>query len=508
MYEAAAAWLMTSLNAHALEVSLVQVANNLPMFVLAMPAGALADIVDKRRFLILAEVSIAIFSTLFAIMVWRGIVTPVTLLLFVFLIGVGGALTAPAWQSIVPQLVPERELAAAIAANSVGINISRAIGPALGGVITLLFGIIAPFALNAGSNLGVIGALMWWRGAQKPARRLPAERFVSAIRTGFRYSRHNAYLRATLLRAVGFFLFASCYWALLPLIVRNQLAGGPELYGIILGTIGVGAVLGAFAMPRLTAKLGANRVEVFGCIGTAIALGLFGIAKTTAVASVASVVAGASWIAALSTLNISAQVALPAWVRGRGLAMYVAVFFGTMTLGSALWGQVASIVGLPAAHAIAAVGALIAVPFTYRWKLLSGAGVDLTPSLSWPAPIVTKEIEADDGPVLVTVEYRLASKQHRRQLLVELERLRHERLRDGAYAWGLFEDTAQAGRFLETFLVDSWLEHLRQHDRVTNADRMLQERVHQLLAESPKVTHLINAEPDGKSSVSGPCSDC
>jgi MFS family permease len=497
MYSASSSWLMTSLDAKPLTVSLVQAANALPMFLFAVPAGALADIIDKRRFIIVLEILITIVSAIFAALVSADLVSPATLLLFTFLISLFGALEAPAWQSIVPQLVSKQDLAPAIAANSVGINISRAIGPAIGGVIIIGFGIAAPFWLNAISNLGVIGVLLWWRSPQKHMDNMPAERFTSAIRTGFRYARHNRSLRATLARAVGFFLFASAYWALLPLVARNQIAGGPELYGALLGAIGVGAVGGAFVLPWLKAKIGANMLVAAGEVGTAVALALFGLAREPILALSASFIAGASWIAVLASLNVAAQFALPDWVRGRGLAMYVTVFFGTLTIGSVLWGQVAGMLGLPLAHFIAAGGALLAIPVTWHWKLHTGRGPDLTPSMHWPMPIVTKEVEDDRGPVLVTVEY-LINPKDREAFLAALERLAHERRRDGAYSWGVFEDTAEEGRFLETFLVESWLEHLRQHKRVTKADRVLQEHVLGFVRGKPKVTHLIAAEPPRK----------
>ena len=391
--------------------------------------------------------------------------------------------------------MPRPDLAAAVAANSVGINISRAVGPALGGAVIAGLGIAAPFWLNAVSNLGIIGALMWWRSPQKAARALPAERFGGAIRAGFRHARHNPHLRATLMRGVGFFLFASAYWALLPLVARHQIAGGPELYGTLLGVIGAGAVVGAFALPVLKDRLGPDRLVAAGSLGTVVTLVLFGLAREPIAALAASFIAGLSWIAVLSSLNVSAQVALPDWVRGRGLAMFVTVFFGAMTLGSAAWGQVAGIVGLPAAHFIAAAGALVAIPLTWRWKLQTAAGIDLTPSMHWPAPITVRDVEPDRGPVLVTVEYRIDPR-HRDAFLTALERLAQERRRDGAYAWGVFEDAAEEGRFLETFLVDSWLEHLRQHERVTHADRVLEEAVDRFhLDGEPKTTHLIAAEP-------------
>jgi MFS family permease len=493
MYNAASGWLMTTLNADPLVVSLVQVATSLPMFLFALPAGALADIIDKRRFLVAAESAITLVSGIIAALVWLSLVTPGILLLFTFLLGVGAALTAPAWQSIVPQLVPKQDLAPAVAANSVGINISRAIGPALAGVIIAGFGIASPFWLNAVSNLGIIGALLWWRSPQTTVHQLPAERFASAIRAGFRHARHNPHLRATLARAIAFFLFASAYWALLPLVVRSQISGGPELYGILLGAIGAGAVGGAFALPWLKAKFGPDWVVAVGTAGTAATLVLFGLARGPIMGLTASVIAGVSWIAVLASLNVSAQVALPDWVRGRGLSMFVTVFFGAMALGSAVWGQVAGMLGLPEAHFIAAAGALIAIPLTWRWKLQTAAGIDLTPSMHWPAPVITHEVEADRGPVLVTVEYRIQAGD-RKAFLAALEKLAHERRRDGAYAWGVFEDSAEEGRFLETFLVESWLEHLRQHQRVTKADRILQSAVHRYHVEgAPKVTHFIAA---------------
>ena len=231
MYSSAASWLMTELDTDPLMVSLVQVASSLPMFLFALPAGALADIVDRRRYLLVAETVITALAAIFAALVWLDAVTPFILLLFAFLIGAGAAAVAPAWQAIVPQLVPPEDLTPAIAANSVGVNISRAIGPALGGVLTVAAGIAAPFWINALANFGTIGALLRWHPASGRHEALPAERLASAVRTGLRYAHNNPPLKATLLRAIGFFVCASAYWALLPLVARTQIAGGAELYG-------------------------------------------------------------------------------------------------------------------------------------------------------------------------------------------------------------------------------------------------------------------------------------
>ncbi|WP_375787032.1 MFS transporter [Bradyrhizobium sp. Pha-3] len=494
MYNAASGWLMTSLDADPLTVSLVQVASNLPMFLFALPAGALADIIDKRRFLIAAEIILTVVAAGSAVLVALNLVTPSILLLFTFLLGAGAAFTAPAWQSVVPELVPKQDLAAAVASNGVGVNISRAIGPALGGVIIGGLGIAAPFWINAISNFAVIGALLWWHTPSSKGSGLPPERLISALVIGFRHARYNQGLRATLIRAVAFFFFASAYWALLPLVARNQITGGPTLYGLLLGAIGLGAVVGAFGLPVLRKALGPDRLVAVGTLGTALCLILLGAARYPALGLGACLLAGVSWIAAIATLNVSVQVSLPDWVRGRGLAMFVTVFFGAMTAGSALWGQLASGLGLPMAHFIAAAGAIAGAVLTWRWKLQPGAGGDLAPSMHWPAPILAIDADADRGPVLVTIEYLIAAEK-REAFIATVRELGQQRQRDGAYAWDLFEDAGESGRFLETFMVVSWIEHLRQHERVTNADRIIQDCIREFGATAePKVTHFVAAK--------------
>jgi MFS family permease len=292
---------------------------------------------------------------------------------------------------------------------------------------------------------------------------------------------------------VGFFLFASAYWALLPLVARTQIGGGAALYGLLLGAIGASAVGGAFLLRGLRARLGADRLLAVAALATFVATGLFALAHNRTTAVVASLIAGASWIAAVSSLNVSAQVALPEWVRGRGLAVYVTVMFGALTIGSAFWGELAAKAGLPMALLIAATGGVIAIWLTWTWKLQTGASADLSPSMHWPEPITTHTVEPDRGPVLVMIDYRI-DPTNRKPFLLALGRRSLERRRDGAYDCGIFEDPADEGRFVETFLTDSWLEHLRQHQRVTNADRVLEQTVLRFqLGEGPKTTHLISA---------------
>ena len=497
MYNVATGWLMVSLDASPLTVSMVQVANTLPMFLFAIPAGALVDIIDQRRFLIAGEVAVTVTSTAFALLVWLHLIGPASLLILSFLVTVGSAFTAPAWQAIVSQLVPKAELPSAVAANSVGINISRAVGPALGGLLVVSVGLGAPFWVNAVSNVGVVAALLWWRPPSKPVVPLPAESFSSGVRTGLRHARYNPSLGATLVRTIGFFLFASAYWALLPLVANRQIAGGAALYGVLLGAIGAAAVGIALVLRSLRTRLGANWLLAVASIVTGAATALYAVAHRPLTAIVASLLAGASWICAVSSLNVSAQVSLPDWVRGRGLAMYITVMFGTLTAGSALWGQVATWWGIPVALFIAGAGAVIAVPVTWRWKLQLGEHVDFSPSLQWPAPVTTHAVEPDRGPVLITIEYRI-NLNDRDAFLNALARSSNARRQGGAYNCGIFEDPNEEGRFVETFMTDSWLEHLWQHRRVTKAEEQELYTVRRFqIGEGPKATHLIAAARHG-----------
>ena len=493
---AASGWLMTSLNPHPLSVSLVQVASNLPIFVLALPAGALVDVVDQRRFLIAAELAIMVSTLAFAVLVSTHLITPTRLLLMTALTSAAGAMSLPAWQTVVSQLVSKAELPTAVALNSVGVNISRAVGPALDGFLVSTLGFGPPFWVDAFSNAGVIAALFRWRRPARAAASLPRERIGSAIRLGLRHARYNPYLSATLVRTAAFFVSASAYWALLPLATLRQASGGATLYGGLLGMIGAGAVGGALMLPRLKERLGADRLMAVCAGGTALAMALFGIARNTGTFVLASALAGVCWIGAVTSLNLSAQVALPEWVRGRGLAVFATVMFGALSLGSIIWGKVAALCDTSGALLAAAATAALTIPLTRRWKLQTGAGVDFTPSQQWPAPITTHEIEPDRGPVMVTVEYRIDPK-NRTRFIQAMYRYSRVRRSDGAYDWRLFEDPAEDGKFVETFMTDSWQEHLRLHTRVTKADRLQEAVVRRfVIGDSSRTTHLV--EVDGK----------
>ena len=360
MHDVAAGWFMATLSPSPAMVALVQAATTLPVCLLALPAGTLADRMDKRQLLIIVQIGMLIAAASMGALVLFGRAGTGTLLAITFALGVGTAILSPTWQSIIPKLVDREHLQPAVALHAVGVNISRAIGPAIGGAIILAFGIAWPFLINAVSFLAVIAALWWWRPQSTPASgKIVHAPFLVAMRHGFFHVGENAALGNTLWRAALFFFFGSCYWALLPLIAREQLHGDAGLFGVLVACIGVGAVSGAVLLPRWRARLGLDRIVVAGTVGTALALAGFALLRVPALGIVAALLAGASWIAALSSLNVAAHLALPDAMRARGMAMYAMVFYGCLAIGSIFWGQVATHLGLTSALLLAGVGAII-----------------------------------------------------------------------------------------------------------------------------------------------------
>ena len=490
MFDTAMSWLMTNLNANPLMVSAVQVAMLAPMFLLTIPAGALADVVDPRRLLIIAQFGVLAVGVAFAIAVSTQGETPLALLMTSFLLGAAGALAAPAWQMITPMLVPRSELDSAIAINNAGYNLSRALGPALGGLAISTLSIKAPFWVYCAANLMLLVVLIWWRRPRKAPETLPAERLVSAMIAGLRYARNNRDLDATLIRAVAFFPFASAYWALMPLIARTQLNNGAEVYGLMMGVLGLGSIVGSLTIATLKARLGPDLSAALGTVGTILALALFAAARRPEVAFIASFIAGASWIVVMATMFVSAQVALPDWVRGRGLAIFLTAYFGAMTLGSAAWGEVANLRGLPFALGLAGGGAALGMFLTWRWKLETGAAFDLAPSMHWQAPAFAQRLENDQGPILMIVEYRV-DPSNSTAFLDLMHEIGHERMRDGAYAWNIYHDPDDLGRFVETCHLHSLLELKYRATRQTKADQLIEEHMGQFLSEAPRTTYLI-----------------
>jgi MFS family permease len=493
MQNVGAAWLMTSLpQSSPLLVALVQTATTLPVFMLGVPAGALADLIDRRKLLLITQGWMLAAAGALGALTMAGIAGPYTLLWLTFALGLGSAMNGPAWQAIVPELVPRRELPSAIALNSVGFNLARAVGPALGGLVVAAIGAGAAFILNAISFVGVLVVLYWWQ--RKPEHEtLRSEGVGPAIWAGIRYVRFAPFMHSVLLRSGLFIISASAIWAILPVVAKVELQSESTGYGVLLGFLGLGSITGALILTRIRQllspeMLATGGVVLFGVVNIGLASATrFGVVCALMMAG------GIGWMFVNSTLNTAAQTALPGWVRARALAVYLLVFQGAMAIGSVIWGEVASRYGLRFTLFLAGLALLGAAMITVRLQL-GAAGLDVTPSQHWPEPNIIVEPDPEQGPVLVTVEYvidpeRGADFAH---AMKDVERIRR---RDGAIQWGLFEDTSTPGRYLESFLVESWGEHLRQHARVTVADREVERRAYDFhrLAQAPKITHWLAA---------------
>jgi MFS family permease len=490
---------MTSLSSSPSLVALVEAADSLPVMLLALPAGAIADIVDRRRLLIATQVYLMVIAAALGILTWLNVMTPWMLLGFTFALGVGTAMVMPAWAAIVPELVPPEDLPSAVALNSIAINVSRTIGPAIAGVLVAAVGAWLVFILNALSYIGILAVLVRWRRERRKSS-LPAERFVSAIRVGLRFVTHTRALQIVLIRGSAFFVFASATWSLFPLIVRRELGMGPEIYGLLLTCIGIGAVGGALLLPRARARFSRDALVAGASALYAVAALMLGHVQNLPLLAVAMLATGVAWISILSALQVAAQMTLPAWVRARGLAAFVMVFMGGMALGSILWGQVAARVGIPATLTIAALGMAGAIGLTWRFKLGRHEVLDFTPSSHWPAPVLAESPEPDSGPVMVTIEYRVQPDK-RAEFVAAMQSVREMRRRNGAYFWELFHDSADPSRFNECFMDESWVEHLRQHERVSVADREIQQRAKAFMVEgtATKSSHwLADRQPVAK----------
>lgn len=499
MQDVGAAWLMTLLEPSPIMVALVQSATSMPIFLLAIPAGALADVVDRRRLLLAAQSWMMVAAAVLAAATLMGAVTPSVLLLLTFMLGIGSALTAPAWQAIVPELVSKSEIAPAVALNSVAINAARSVGPALGGLLIAAGGPGLAFLVNAVSFVGVVLVLYRW---QRPPSEsiLPAERFLGAMRGGVRYLRHAPALQAILPRTALFVFCASVLWALLPLLARERLHVGPTGYGILLGCMGLGAVSAVTILSRLRRIMTPDRLVASATV--VFSLALTGMASITWLPAICAtmLMAGAAWLTVLATFNVGVQTIVPWWVRARALSTYLLTLFGSMAAGSALWGALASRWGMPAALLVAACGFLVGLLAMHRYRIRTGEELNLAPSREMPVPHVSMEPDPNQGPILTTVEYRIDPERAEEFAHVML-RLGRVRRRDGALKWGVFKDLADSSRYVEVFLSESWVEHLRFHERISVEDRTIRDQAASFhIGEGPPVvSHLAAGRLSGRS---------
>lgn len=496
MQTVGAQWLLVSQPHASILVALVQTVDYLPDMLFGLVGGVLADTFDRRRLLMAVQGFLVVTGAALAALTFAGQMPPALLLTFTFLIGSGSVLTLPAYQSLVPDLVPRAQLQSAAALASISVNLARAAGPAIAGVVIARAGVGAVFALNAAMYLLFLAVLVAWR---PPAIATPIvrERFISALRAGGRYVRYAPVVRRILLRSTLFLVPASALWSLLPLIASQRLAQGADGYGLLLGALGVGAIAGAVVLPRVRARLSINALVAVSGIVYAVVLATVVLVSNVVVILIVLLPAGVAWMAVLSTINAELQLFLPAWVRARGLSVFQMVLFGAQGFGALAWGVIAAPAGIVPTFLIAAATMLAGVATTRVWPLIDTSGMDRSSVQYWREPNLAVETDPSDGPVVVKSVYTVAPEKEE-PFLQAMALVRLSRLRTGATQWGLFRDGETPHQFVELFVVSSWEEHMRQHaDRLTGADQDYEEQAQSFSDPAEQTSHLIAVDiPD------------
>jgi MFS family permease len=501
MQDTAGTWLMTSLTASPLLIALMQTAASLPVLLLGLLAGATADIFDRRKLLIFWQAWMLGSVGILAVLTFAGYVSPWALLAFTFLLNIGSAMNNPAWQAIVPELVPRALIPDTVSLNAASNNLARAVGPALGGLMVAWFqrvhtGAGSVFALNALSFAGVIWVLVNWKRVPLFKSALPAERIEGSIRSGLRYVRYAPDLQSSLIRAFIFTFFISAIWSLLAVVARRDLKQGPLGYGILNGSLGLGAVIAATTLHRIRQRFSADQILATSTLYNVAVLLILAFVRSPAIIIAALILSGAAWTSTMSTINVSVQLAVPAWVQARALGTYMMTFQGGMALGSILWGAIAEHTSTPIALTTAACGLLITFPFARRFRILHGPVPDHTPfQPRRPAPELALDAEPTDGPVRISIEYHIPTENYA-EFTRAIHQLRGVRLRDGAMRWGIYRDAIDPEHLNETFIMESWLDYLRSRERITAADELIRAKVRALHRhdDPPKTTYQIYAK--------------
>ena len=488
-----ASWMMTSLASSPQLVALVQASTTLPIMLLSLWAGAVADNLDRRLVMLWAQSFMLVVSMVLAGFAWAGILTPWWLLGFTFLIGCGTAMNGPAWQASVGDMVPRAALPGAIALNSMGFNIARSLGPAIGGAIVAAAGAAAAFLTNAVSYLGLIAVLARWHPDRAP-RLLPRERLGVAMGAGLRYVAASPNIRIVLLRAGLFGVAASAIPALMPLVARTRMAGGPLTYGVLLGAFGIGAVGGALLSGRLRRTLTTEWIVRVATLALATGAAVTGLSTMLPLTVAALMLAGGGWVLALSTFNVTVQLASPRWVVARALALYQMAAFGGMAVGSWVFGLIAEHHGVGDALLAAAAFQLAGGLLGFRLALPQVQDLNLDPLARWTEPQTAVPIEPRSGPVIIAIDYRIAEEDVVHFLGVMEERGRIRR-RDGARQWHLMRDLADPELWIERYQLPTWLDYVRHNQRRTQADAANGEALAALnRGESPRVHRMIERQ--------------
>lgn len=483
-----AAWMMTQLTDSATLIALVQASNTLPIMLFALLSGALADILDRRTLLLGAQLFMAAVSVLLAVLTWQGWMTPLLLLSLTFLIGVGQAIYNPPWQASMQDLVPREDLPAAVSLNSVGFNLMRSVGPAVGGIITAAFGAAAAFAVNAVSYIPLLGALARWHPVTPPRTTTP-EPFVAAVGAGLRYVALSPNLVRVMSRGALFGFSAIVIMALLPLVAKQNPSGGSLLFGLLLGCFGLGAICGALVNPIVRERLNNENVVRLAFAAFAGSALLLGLTKATWIHALAMLPAGASWVLALSLFNVTVQLSTPRWVVARGLALYQTAVFGGMAMGSWVWGSVANNYGVDTAMIAASVPLMLGALAGYWLRIPEFGTLDLDPVNRFREPELALDLRGRSGPIMVMVEYQIDQLDVPEFLRLMALR-RNFRRRDGARGWALLRDLEHPERWTESYHIATWDEYVRHNLRRTKADFQTYQELHRLhRGDTPPQVH-------------------
>ena len=498
MNDVAAAWTMTTLTDSPVMVALVQSASSLPVFLLGLPSGALADIIDRRRYLIFTQFWVAAVGTVLCVVTLAGAMTAPLLLALTFANGIGLAMRWPAFSALIPELIEKPQLPAALALNAISMNMSRILGPIIAGALIASLGTAYVFLLNAAISIVSGIFILRWHSERK-VNALPGERFIGAMRVGVQYVRQSLRMQAILMRIFSFFFQAAALTALLPLVARQLPGGDAATFTLLLAAMGAGAVTIALNMAWLRQWMSGDQLIRNGALLQAAATAAMAFAPNVWVALPLMFVAGIATICVANALAISAQLALPNWVRARGMSIYQMSLMGGGAIGAGIWGQLASMTSLQTSLLVAAGGGALMMTLIRRARELDATNQeDLTPSALIKPPVLAHPVAQNAGPVLTTIEYRI-DPARADEFRAVMQQSRRSRLRQGALSWELFRDTAEPGRYVEYIVDESWVEHLRRFDRITSDDLAWRERRLALhVGEAPpQVTRCI-AEPVGR----------
>lgn len=479
MHDAGAGWLITSLTNSAVVVALMQTATSLPAFFILLPSGAMSDIFDRRLYLMIGNIGMALVAVTIAVLTLTGHIQAWSLLTLTLMLGSGMAMIMPTWQGIIPEVVQRGDLQNAIGLNTLGMNMSRVIGALIAGEILRRTGSGVVFVCNAISFLFIIGVLFSWKRVPPPVT-LPPEKFLSAVSTGLRFAWHSPALKATIFRSVGFYFFACVMWALLPLIARDLLEGDSTTFSNLYAAISTGAIISGVMQPRLRKLMDTDQLLTLAAIVFGCGISLTALVPVHTLALLTLALCGAAWITVMTCAQMAAQTALPNWVRSRGIAIFQMFFMGSLGIGPVVWGSVTQFTSIRTALLTAGLGVVVATLFTRRWPVSGNALLDHTPSGHWQPPTPQIPVQHGQGPVMITVQYQVEAG-NKSAFLAAMQELGRVRRRDGATFWQVFEDANIPGLYVETWVVNTWLDHLRQHERITRHDAEIQFRIRNLV---------------------------